>query len=64
MLTVKENNGELKEILRFQKLARDDLKNNLDKKKMKTHTSGCSGNIHWRPACALCWVNSCFRHVL
>ncbi|CAL5027622.1 unnamed protein product [Urochloa decumbens] len=36
MLTVKANNGELKEILRFQKLARDDLKNNLDKKKMKT----------------------------
>jgi len=36
MLTVKANNGELKEMLRFQKLARDDLKNNLDKKKMKT----------------------------
>nr|TKW04288.1 hypothetical protein SEVIR_7G098800v2 [Setaria viridis] len=36
MLTVKANNGELKEILRFQKLARDNLKNNLDKKKMKT----------------------------
>ncbi|RLM75427.1 hypothetical protein C2845_PM15G07630 [Panicum miliaceum] len=36
MLTVKANNGELKETLRFQKLARDDLKNNLDKKKMKT----------------------------
>jgi len=35
MLTVKANNGELKEMLRFQKLARDDLKNNLDKKKMK-----------------------------
>nr|CAB3486989.1 unnamed protein product [Digitaria exilis] len=36
MLTVKANNGELKEMLRFQNLARDDLKNNLDKKKMKT----------------------------
>ncbi|TVU01753.1 hypothetical protein EJB05_52747, partial [Eragrostis curvula] len=36
MLTVKANNGERKEILRFQKLARDDLKNNLGKKKMKT----------------------------
>jgi hypothetical protein len=30
------NNGELKEIMRFQKLARADLKNNLSKKKMKT----------------------------
>jgi putative ABC transport system ATP-binding protein len=36
MLTVKANNGESKEILRFQKLAIDDLKNNLGKKKMKT----------------------------
>ena|SRR5438105_2994135 len=36
MLTVKANNGERKEILRFQKLALDDLKNNLGKKKMKT----------------------------
>ncbi|RLM65037.1 hypothetical protein C2845_PM16G06990 [Panicum miliaceum] len=36
MLTVKANNGELRETLRFQKLAHDDLKNNLDKKKMKT----------------------------
>ncbi|GJN27698.1 hypothetical protein PR202_gb15740 [Eleusine coracana subsp. coracana] len=36
MLTVKANNGERKEILRFQKLAHDDLKNNLGKKKMKT----------------------------
>jgi hypothetical protein len=35
MLTVKANNGELKEIMRFQKLARADLKNNLSKKKMK-----------------------------
>lgn len=35
MLTVKANNGEYKEILRFQKLAYDDLKNNLGKKKMK-----------------------------
>ena len=58
MLTVKANNGELKEMLRFQKLARDDLKNNLDKKKMKalipqavraTYTGGllllCAGSI-------------------
>ncbi|KAL6650648.1 hypothetical protein ACP70R_009573 [Stipagrostis hirtigluma subsp. patula] len=36
MLTVKANNGEHKELLRFQKLVRDDLKNNLGKKKMKT----------------------------
>ncbi|KAG0525691.1 hypothetical protein BDA96_06G078400 [Sorghum bicolor] len=36
MLTVKANNGELKEMMRFQKLARVDLKNNLSKKKMKT----------------------------
>ncbi|CAD6263827.1 unnamed protein product [Miscanthus lutarioriparius] len=36
MLTVKANNGELKEIMRFKKLARADLKNNLSKKKMKT----------------------------
>ncbi|KAJ1270891.1 hypothetical protein BS78_06G085400 [Paspalum vaginatum] len=35
MLAVKANNGELKEILRFQNLARNDLKNNLGKKKMK-----------------------------
>ena len=35
MLTVKANNGELKEIMRFKKLARADLKNNLSKKKMK-----------------------------
>ncbi|WVZ85550.1 hypothetical protein U9M48_032465 [Paspalum notatum var. saurae] len=35
MLAVKANNGELKEILRFQNLARRDLKNNLGKKKMK-----------------------------
>ncbi|XP_062183950.1 ABC transporter B family member 29, chloroplastic isoform X3 [Phragmites australis] len=36
MLTVKANNGEHKEILRFQKLALANLKNNLGKKKMKT----------------------------
>ncbi|OEL38165.1 ABC transporter B family member 29, chloroplastic [Dichanthelium oligosanthes] len=36
MLTVKANNGELKEMVRFQKLACDNLKNNLEKKKMKT----------------------------
>lgn len=35
MLTVKASNGERKEILRFQKLALDDMKNNLGKKKMK-----------------------------
>ncbi|GJN03020.1 hypothetical protein PR202_ga20418 [Eleusine coracana subsp. coracana] len=36
MLTMKANNGERKEILRFQKLADDDLKHNWGKKKMKT----------------------------
>ncbi|KAL6885903.1 hypothetical protein ACP4OV_010164 [Aristida adscensionis] len=36
MLTVKANNGEHKEFLRFRKLARDDLKYNLGKKKLKT----------------------------
>ncbi|KAM0832021.1 hypothetical protein ACQ4PT_065159 [Festuca glaucescens] len=35
MLTVKVNNGERKEILRFHELAFVDLKNNLGKKKMK-----------------------------
>ncbi|XP_051217225.1 ABC transporter B family member 29, chloroplastic [Lolium perenne] len=35
MLTVKVNNGERKEILRFHELALVDLKNNLGKKKMK-----------------------------
>ncbi|KAG8064392.1 hypothetical protein GUJ93_ZPchr0004g38686 [Zizania palustris] len=35
MLTVKANNAEGKEIVRFQKLVIDDLKNNLTKKKMK-----------------------------
>uniref|UniRef100_A0A0D9W4P1 ABC transporter domain-containing protein n=1 Tax=Leersia perrieri TaxID=77586 RepID=A0A0D9W4P1_9ORYZ len=35
MLTVKANNGEGKEILRFRKLVIDDLKTNLGKKKMK-----------------------------
>jgi putative ABC transport system ATP-binding protein len=35
MLTVKANNGEGKEISRFQNLVIVDLKNNLSKKKMK-----------------------------
>uniref|UniRef100_A0A0E0KQB7 ABC transporter domain-containing protein n=1 Tax=Oryza punctata TaxID=4537 RepID=A0A0E0KQB7_ORYPU len=35
MLTVKANNGERKEISRFQNLVIDDIKNNLSKKKMK-----------------------------
>ncbi|VAH32216.1 unnamed protein product [Triticum turgidum subsp. durum] len=35
MLTVKVNNGEHKEMLRFHELAFVDLKNNLGKKKMK-----------------------------
>ncbi|KAK1682984.1 hypothetical protein QYE76_043832 [Lolium multiflorum] len=35
MLTVKVNNGERKELLRFHELALVDLKNNLGKKKMK-----------------------------